>query len=163
NKRSPFDRKIQPDGTKQEAREDASQVLARLLNGFRPGSRLLIINDDAHHCYLPREDSRKAEGEDAEEENKRAAIWFNGIVRIAQRCKVRSIYDLSATPYYLTRSGYDPYTLFGWVVTAFGLIEAIESGLVKNPFLPTRDDTQQIEMPVLRNLYENVREDLPKA
>ncbi len=163
NKRSPFDGKIQADGTKQEATEDYSQVIGRLLGNFRPGSRLLIINDEAHHCYLPHEDERKAEGEDAAEENRRAAVWFSGLVRITQRFKVRSIYDLSATPYYLTGSGYEPYTLFGWVVSDFGLIEAVESGLVKIPFLPTRDDTQEIDVPVLRNLYEHIREGLPKA
>ena len=163
NKRSPFDGKIQADGTKQEATEDYSQVIARLLGNFRPGSRLLVINDEAHHCYLPREDDQKAEGEDTDEENRRAAVWFSGLVRITQRFKVRSIYDLSATPYYLTGSGYEPYSLFKWVVSDFGLIEAVESGLVKIPFLPTRDDTQQIDLPVLRNLYEHIRDDLPKA
>lgn len=163
NKRSPSDGKIRADGTKQEATEDYSQVIARLLGNFRPGSRLLVINDEAHHCYLPREDDQKAEGEDAAEENRRAAVWFSGLVRITQRFKVRGIYDLSATPYYLTGSGYDPYSLFRWVVSDFGLIEAVESGLVKIPFLPTRDDTQQIDLPVLRNLYEHVRDELPKA
>ena len=163
NKRSPFDGKIGADGVKQVAREDFSQLVARLFNGFRSGSRLLIINDEAHHCYLPREDDRKAEGEDTDTENERAAVWFNGLVKIAQRFKVRSILDLSATPYYLTGSGYEPYTLFGWVVSDFGLIEAIESGLVKIPFLPTRDDTQELDLPVLRNLYDHVRDKLPKA
>ena len=163
NKRSPFDGKIQADGTKQEATEDYSQVIGRLLGNFRPGSRLLVINDEAHHCYLPREDGQKAEGEDAAEENRRAAVWFSGLVRITQRFKVRSIYDLSATPYFLTGSGYEPYSLFKWVVSDFGLIEAVESGLVKIPFLPTRDDTQEIALPVLRNLYEHIRDDLPKA
>jgi type III restriction enzyme len=163
NKRSPFDGKIQEDGKKQEAVEDHSQVIGRLLGGFRPGSRLLIINDEAHHCYLPRESDEKAEGEDTVEENKRASVWFNGLVRVVQRFKVRSVYDLSATPYYLTGSGYEPYSLFKWVVSDFGLIEAVESGLVKIPFMPTRDDTQEIAAPVLRNLYEHIREDLPKA
>jgi type III restriction enzyme len=163
NKRSPFDGKIQANGAKQTATENYSQVIARLLGGFRPGSRLLVLNDEAHHCYLPREDDQKAEGEDTEEENRRAAVWFSGLVRITQRFKVRSIYDLSATPYYLTGSGYEPYSLFQWVVSDFGLIEAVESGLVKIPFLPTRDDTQQIDLPVLRNLYEHIREKLPKA
>jgi type III restriction enzyme len=163
NKRSPFDGKIQTDGRKQESFEDHSQVISRLLGNFRPGSRLLVINDEAHHCYLPREDDQKAEGEDAAEENRRAAVWFSGLVRITQRFKVRSIYDLSATPYYLTGSGYEPYSLFKWVVADFGLIEAVESGLVKIPFLPTRDDTQEIDAPVLRNLYEHIREGLPKA
>ncbi len=163
NKRSPFDGKIQADGRRQEALEDPSQVISRLLAGFRPGSRLLVINDEAHHCYLPKEDERKAEGEDADTENERASVWFNGLVRVAQRFKVRSVYDLSATPYYLTGSGYEPYTLFGWTVTDFGLIEAIESGLVKIPFLPTRDDTQAHDVPVLRDMYTHIREELPRA
>ena len=34
---------------------------------------------------------------------------------------------------------------------------------MKIPFLPIRDDTQQIDLPVLRNLYDHIREDLPKA
>jgi len=162
NKRSPFDGKLGADGKKQEATEDYAQLISRLLGKFR-GSRLLILNDEAHHCYLPRADERKAEGEDTKEENVRAAVWFTGLREIAKRFKLRSVYDLSATPYYLTGSGYVPYSLFPWVVSDFGLIEAIESGLVKIPFLPTWDDTQELEMPVLRNLYEHVRDDLPKA
>ena len=96
NKRSPMDGKFQADGTKQEATRTIPRPLL-VSRHFRPGSRLLVINDEAHHCYLPREDERKAEGEDADEENKRAAVWFNGLVRITQRFKVRSIYD-DATP-----------------------------------------------------------------
>lgn len=34
---------------------------------------------------------------------------------------------------------------------------------MKIPFLPTRDDTQEIDLPVLRNLYEHIRDGLPKA
>ena len=163
NKRSPYDGKVRRDGKKQEAREDWAHALTRLMTSFRPGSRLLILNDEAHHCYLPTADTRKAEGEDAKEENRRAAVWFSGLREINRRYKVRSIYDLSATPYFLTGSGYTPYSLFPWVVSDFGLTEAIESGLVKIPFLPTWDDTQQLTMPVLRNLYDNVKEGLPKA
>lgn len=59
-------------------------------------------------------------------------------------------------------SGYEPYSLFPWVVSDFGLIEAIESGLVKIPFLPESDNTQELEMPVLRNLYEHVKDELPR-
>ena len=163
NKRSPFDGKIGPDGEKVEAKEDISHVIRRILSKFKSDSRLLVINDEAHHCYLPKQDDRTAEGEDAKKENERAAVWFTGLREITQRFKVRSVYDLSATPYYLTGSGHEPYTLFEWVVSDFGLIEAIESGLVKIPFLPESDDTQAIEMPVLRNLYQHVKKELPKA
>ena len=164
NKRSPLDGKIGADGEKTEAVEDYAQVIKRLLPGFRAGSRLLVLNDEAHHCYLPKQgDQRKAEGENTEEENARAAVWFRGLVELSRRFKIRAVYDLSATPYYLTGSGYEPYSLFPWVVSDFGLTEAIESGLVKIPFLPTSDDTDKIEEPVLRNLYLHVREGLPKA
>ena len=163
NKRSPFDGKIGRDGEKVEAKEDIAQVIRRILSKFKSDSRLLVINDEAHHCYLPKQDNRTAEGEDAKTENERAAVWFTGLREITQRFKVRSIYDLSATPYYLTGSGHEPYTLFEWVVSDFGLIEAIESGLVKIPYLPVSDDTQAIEMPVLRNLYQHVKKELPKA
>jgi len=43
------------------------------------------------------------------------------------------------------------------VVSDFGLTEAIESGLVKIPFLPTSDDTDKLAEPVLRNLYEHAK------
>ncbi|MEQ8535761.1 MAG: restriction endonuclease subunit R, partial [Imperialibacter sp.] len=79
-----------------------------------------------------------------------------------QRYKLQYVYDLSATPYYLSGSGYPPYSLFGWVVTDFGLVEAMESGLVKIPFLPEGDNTQNLTGAMLKNLYDHVRDELPK-
>lgn len=162
NKRSPFDGKLDPQGKKQEAIEDFNQVIRRVLGKFKPGARLLILNDEAHHCYLPKGEGKSTEGEDTREENARAAVWFSGLIEIARRFKVDTLYDLSATPYYLTGSGYQAYSLFPWVVSDFGLIEAIESGLVKIPFLPESDTTHELTMPVLRNLYEHVSGELPK-
>lgn len=162
NKRSPFDGKIGEDGKKQVATEDYSQVVKRVLSKFKHGSRLLIINDEAHHCYLPKEKGKNTEDENAADENERAAVWFSGLREMSKRFQLKNVYDLSATPYYLNGSGYKAYALFPWVVTDFGLIEAIESGLVKIPFLPESDNTQELTMPMLRNLYEHVRNELPK-
>lgn len=162
NKRSPFDGKIGEDGKKQVATEDYAQVVKRVLSKFKPGSRLMIINDEAHHCYLPKEKGKNTEEENVEEENKRAAVWFNGLMEMGKRFQLKYVYDLSATPYYLNGSGYTAYALFPWVVTDFGLIEAIESGLVKIPFLPESDNTQELTMPMLRDLYKHVRDGLPK-
>lgn len=61
NKKSPLDGKLGPDGRKVEAREDESLMLKRVLGGFKPGRRLLVINDEAHHCYLPRAKGRDTE------------------------------------------------------------------------------------------------------
>lgn len=163
NKRSPFDGKVNLKGDKVDTgnKEDFSQVVKRTLGKFKSGSRVLILNDEAHHCYLPKSKSKTTDNEEADE-NARAAVWFSGLREIAKKFKVQSVYDLSATPYYLTGSGYTPYSLFPWVVSDFGLIEAIESGLVKIPFLPESDNTQELSMPVLRNLYDHVKDQLPK-
>lgn len=163
NKKSPFDGKVDLYGKKIDTgnKEDFGQVIKRTLGKFKTGSRILILNDEAHHCYLPKSKTKTTDNEEADE-NARAAVWFTGLKEIAKKFKLQAVYDLSATPYYLTGSGYTPYSLFPWVVSDFGLIEAIESGLVKIPFLPESDNTQELTMPVLRNLYEHVKEELPK-
>ena len=163
NKRSPFDGKVDINGIKVDTGnlEDFSQVMKRVLGKFKTGSRLLIMNDEAHHCYLPKSRGTTSDNEESDE-NARAAVWFTGLREISLKYKVQSVYDLSATPYYLSGSGYQPYGLFPWVVSDFGLIESIESGLVKIPFLPESDNTQELAMPVLRNLYEHVKEELPR-
>ena len=166
NKRSPMDGKIighdeRGKPIKQVAKENIASAIKRFTqNKFKPGRRLLILNDEAHHCYLPKS---KGKTQDTEtDENAKAAVWFTGLTELAKKFKLAQVYDLSATPYYLKGSGYTAYELFGWVVSDFGLIEAIEAGLVKIPFLPESDSTHELTMPVLRNLYEHVKQDLPK-
>lgn len=163
NKRSPFDGKVNLEGEKIDTgnKEDFSQVVKRTLAKFKTGSRLLILNDEAHHCYLPKSKGRTSDNEESDE-NARAAVWFSGVKEISKRFKLQNVYDLSATPYYLSGSGHPAYSLFPWVVSDFGLVEAIESGLVKIPFLPESDNSQELTMPVLRNLYEHVKDELPK-
>jgi type III restriction enzyme len=150
NKRTPFDGKLGADGHKVESREDENQMLRRVLGSFKAGRRLLVINDEAHHCYLPRARGRDTELDNSETENERAAVWFSGLRACTRRFQVRVVYDLSATPYYLSGSGFPAYSLFPWVVSDFGLIEAIEAGLVKIPFLPIDDSSQAIDEPVLK-------------
>ncbi|MFH1004882.1 MAG: DEAD/DEAH box helicase family protein [Bacteroidota bacterium] len=163
NKRNPFDGKVDLDGNKINTNntEDFLQVVKRTLSKFKKDSRLLIMNDEAHHCYLPKSKGKTSDNEESDE-NERAAVWFTGLKEISRRFKLQNIYDLSATPYYLQGSGYEAYSLFPWTVSDFGLIEAIESGLVKIPFIPESDNTQELKMPVLRNLYEHVKNELPK-
>jgi type III restriction enzyme len=163
NKRSPFDGKVDLEGKKLATgnTEDFSLVVKRALGKFKAGSRLLILNDEAHHCYLPKSLGKTSDNEESDE-NARAAVWFTGISEMSAKFKLQQIYDLSATPYYLQGSGYPAYSLFPWAVSDFGLIEAIESGLVKIPFIPDSDTTQELKGPVLRNLYEHVKDQLPR-
>ena len=163
NKKSPFDGKVNLQGEKikTDNKEDFGSVLKRVFKGksFKRDSRLLVLNDEAHHCYYPLSSGRTKDSD--EDENERAAVWYTGLLEISKRFKVQAIYDLSATPYYLQGSGYKAYSLFSWVVSDFGLTEAIESGLVKIPFLPESDNTQDLSGPKLKDLYEHVKADLP--
>jgi type III restriction enzyme len=157
NKISCFDGKKDTNGKKLEGIEDFDLLVKREFSKFKKGRRLLILNDEGHHCYLP-----KVKTKNAEDENAHAAVWYNGIVKLSEKYNLRAVYDLSATPYYISGSGYEEYSLFPWVVSDFGLVEAMESGLVKIPFLPESDTTQNISEPVLKNLYEHIKDELPK-
>lgn len=181
NKRSPFDGKITGQDAagkdiKKTETENPALMLKRLLGNFKPGSRVLVINDEAHHCYYPKPamdkkkekyqpiniETTQEEKAEVKEENERAAVWYKGLVEISKRFQLKAVYDLSATPYFLNGSGYIPYSLFPWIVSDFGLIEAIESGLVKIPFLPEKDNTHNIDRATLANIYEHVKSELPK-
>ena len=147
---------------KQSDKEEFSSVLSRLLGKMPKSKRVLVINDEAHHCYLPREKKGSISTED-KAENEKAMVWYEGLRQMkVLGYKIQHVYDLSATPYYLKGSGYPEYSLFPWVVSDFGLVDAIESGLVKIPFLPATDDSHALEEPVLRNIYEHISKELPK-
>ena len=145
-----------------DGKEDFSNVLSRVLGKNMKTKRFIVINDEAHHCYLPR-GNKKADEDSGEDQNAAAKVWFEGLRQMKLHgYRINNIYDLSATPYYLKGSGYEAYSLFPWVVSDFGLVDAIESGLVKIPFLPTYDNSQDLTEPKLKNIYEHCKKDLPK-
>jgi type III restriction enzyme len=181
NKKSPFDGKFlkrddKGKETKNTVTENPALMIKRMMSNFKTGGRLLVINDEAHHCYYPKPSTDKKnekyktvaaetttdEKAEVKEENERAAVWYTGILELSKKFQLKAVYDLSATPYFLNGSGYIPYSLFPWVISDFGLIEAIESGLVKIPFLPEKDNTHSIDQATLSNIYEKVKSELPK-
>ncbi len=72
------------------------------------------------------------------------------------------VIDLSATPFFLSGSGYAEGTLFPWTMSDFSLMDAIECGIVKLPRVPVAENIPGDEMPMFRNLWENIRKDMPK-
>lgn len=107
---------------------------------------MLVLNDEAHHAYRIKLKDNEAKNEDnePEEENhlkEEATVWISGLDKINKLRNINFCVDLSATPYYLSRTGNDPGRPFPWVISDYGLIEAIESGLVKIPQLPIQDTT----------------------
>ena len=85
---------------KQSDKEEYSSVLSRLLGRNMRGKRILVINDEAHHCYLPKSAQKAKDDEEREtqEENQKAMVWFEGL-RQMRLCgyRVQQVYDLSAT------------------------------------------------------------------
>ena len=75
---------------------------------------------------------------------------------------VSRVFDLSATPFFLRGSGYAEGTLFPWTMSDFSLMDAIECGIVKLPRVPVAENIPGDEMPMFRNLWENIRKDMPK-
>lgn len=122
-----------------------NRVLGREVGGKQ---NILIMNDEAHHAYRIRRDEPEEEeedlfGEDEEAEDffKEATVWVDGLDKIHKLRGINFCVDLSATPYYLGRVGQATNRPFPWVVSDFGLIDSIESGLVKIPQLAVRDST----------------------
>ena len=104
---------------------------------------LLVLNDEGHHAYRPVADRGSAEGltKQAREERRQATVWVEGLDLIHAACGIGLSVDLSATPFYISGSGYPEGSPFPWIVSDFGLVDAIESGITKIPRLPARDDS----------------------
>ncbi|KRT74918.1 MAG: putative hydrolase [Deltaproteobacteria bacterium CSP1-8] len=122
-----------------------NRVLGREVGGKR---NILVFNDEAHHAYRIRKpEPEEMEGElfgeeeEVEEFFREATVWVDGLDRIHRLRGINFCLDLSATPYFLSRVGQDTNRVFPWVVSDFGLTDAIESGLVKIPQLAVRDTT----------------------
>jgi type III restriction enzyme len=126
--------------------ESAGAFAQRVLGDLHDRGPLLVLNDEAHHAYRP---AAVSDGEtlsrDEKAEREEATIWIAGLDRINSTCGIRSCVDLSATPFYLHGSGYAEGTPFPWIVSDFGLVDAIESGIVKIPRLPVSDTSGRPE------------------
>jgi len=152
---------------KEEAvKETPNAMVNRAFKSILNKSRVLVINDEAHHCYREKPSAEKLSGEDrreADENNKAARVWISGLESLSKKVVVNAVIDLSATPYFLSGSGYSEGTLFPWTMFDFSLLDALECGVVKIPRLPIESDTiSKGDEPEFRNLWLYVRDDLPK-
>jgi type III restriction enzyme len=118
---------------------------------------LLVLNDEGHHCWRPKQaddfddaDLSAEEKAALKDEMNEARVWLDGLDRINSsglngsdgsghpNPSVIAAVDLSATPFYLAGSGYPEGSPFPWLVSDFGLVDAIESGIVKIPRIPVK-------------------------
>lgn len=155
-------------GPKIETLETEGQMLHRVIPELMNVKNLMVINDEAHHCYREKPGNRTDDnfkGDDkkeAEANSEAARLWISGIEAIKRKIGLSRVVDLSATPFFLKGSGYREGTLFPWTVCDFSLMDAIECGIVKLPRVPVAENILGHEMPTFRDLWENIRKDMPK-
>ncbi|MFH2104146.1 MAG: DEAD/DEAH box helicase family protein [Chloroflexota bacterium] len=147
--------------------ETPDQMVRRVCRELGNKKNIIVINDEAHHCYRRKvtADDEKLIGDErreAEQREEEARVWISGLEAVKEKIGVKVVYDLSATPFFLRGSGYPEGTLFPWVVSDFSLIDAIEAGIVKVPRVPVADDSMVGEQPTYRELWLHIRDQLPK-
>ena len=148
--------------------ESEGQMIRRVADNLMGLKNIVVINDEAHHCYREKPgnediaDLKGDEKKDAQAENKAARVWINGVEAFKRKLGVRAVYDLSATPFFLGGSGWAEGTLFPWTVSDFSLVDAIESGIVKLPRVPVADNIPGADMPIFRNLWDHIGKKMPK-
>jgi type III restriction enzyme len=145
--------------------ESPEEMVNRVCNDLGRHREIMVINDEAHHCYRkkPAEQKEKMTAEEAKEAKARdeeARLWLTGLEAVHTKVGVKAVFDLSATPFYLKGSGYPEGTLFPWVVSDFSLMDAIESGIVKVPRVPVADNAMTGDYPKYRNLWVDIRDGL---
>lgn len=156
-------------GDELDTQETEGQMLQRVMPDLMGMGNILVINDEAHHCYREKpgavEDDDDLKGDDkkeAESNNEAARLWISGLEAVNRKLGVARVFDLSATPFFLRGSGYAEGTLFPWAMSDFSLMDAIECGIVKLPRVPVADNIPGTEMPMFRNLWEHIRAKMPK-
>jgi type III restriction enzyme len=130
----------------------------RVLGDLYGRGKLMVLNDEAHHAWRPKVDLGVGDFV-PKEELEEATVWINGLDTLNQAVGIRFCVDLSATPFYIAGSGYIEGAPLPWLVSDFGLVDAIESGIVKIPRLPVSDTTGRPEPKYFR-LWQHISDNL---
>lgn len=138
----------------------------------RAGSFALKNSPEIFSRGQPSESVRKryfrtsnfADQEEAQAFFEQAALWMEGLDRLHQSSGINCCLDFDATPYFLggTKRSNRP---FPWIVSDFGLAEAIESDLVKIPQVvqqaPSISPLFPYQLPWSLYNEELIKQDLP--
>lgn len=155
-------------GLELETQETVGQMLQRVMPELMGMKNILVINDEAHHCYREKPDDESDEDiatedkAEAEENNKAARLWISGLEAVNSTLGLQQVIDLSATPFFLAGSGYAEGTLFPWTMSDFSLMDAIECGIVKLPRVPVADNIPGADVPIYRELWKHIGKQMPK-
>ncbi|MCR4437698.1 MAG: DEAD/DEAH box helicase family protein [bacterium] len=118
--------------------ESHAAFCRRVLKELGSKQNILVVNDEAHRAYRPAplpEEVKAQLSADEIAEREEATVWG---------------------------SGYEEGAPFPWVVSDFGLVDAIESGIVKIPRVPVDDNTGAL-IPKYFCLWEAINQALPAS
>ncbi len=138
----------------------------RVLGNLADFKDIVVINDEAHHAYRqnPKDKVGRRRAEELGIDPDEATRWVEGLDRLHKTRRISRCYDLSATPFSPSGMASSDSALFTWIVSDFGLNDAIEAGLVKTPRIVVRDDGMPDPdlKPKLYHIYKDpaVSEDL---
>ena len=141
-------------------KESDEAYTRRVLEDFSASRNIIVINDEAHHAWrtnIKAEGKYQRVGEDVDSAEE-ATVWVSGLDKINKTRHIIKCYDFSATPFAPSGKKSTEETLFGWIISDFGLNDAIEAGLVKTPRVVIRDDgelTKEIRSKFY-HIYANV-------
>lgn len=143
-----------------KGKESDEAFTRRVLGRLADFKDVVVINDEAHHAYRKPADIKvsKADAEALGIDLDEATRWIEGLDRIHKTRRIARCYDLSATPFAPTGRTNTEAGLFEWVVSDFGLNDAIEAGLVKTPRVVVRDDALPNAQTLRPRLYHLYRE-----
>jgi len=154
----------------QKGEEGADAFARRVLRDLYGRGEVLVMNDEAHHAYRPappeaavktkkKKGDESGFGDASDDDQKEATVWVEGLDKLNASVGVRCCIDLSATPFYLGGSGYIEGSPFPWLVSDFGLVDAIESGITKIPRLPVADTSGRPD-PKFFRLWDEIKRQL---
>ena len=159
---------LQGRGETLDTLETEGQMIQRVMPGLMGMKNILVINDEAHHCYREKPDGdgegvlKGDDKKEADKNNEAARLWISGLEAVKRKLGITHVIDLSATPFFLSGSGYAEGTLFPWTMSDFSLMDSIECGIVKLPRVPVADNIPGNDMPKFRNLWEYIGKRMPK-
>lgn len=137
---------LQGQGRAPDTTESAGQTIRRVMPELLDMKRVMVLNYEADHCYRKKVVVEGAldggDRTDARENRDVARLWISGLDAVAQEIGISRVIDLSATPFFLRGSGYAEGTPFPWTVSEFSLMDAIESGVVKQPRAAAADGVE---------------------
>ena len=92
-------------GDELDTLETEGQMLQRFMPDLMGLKNILVLNDEAHHCYRERPPDEAEDGElkgderkEAEQNNERARLWISGLEVVGRKLGLARVIDLFRNP-----------------------------------------------------------------